>query len=181
MANIVVVFRKVSDAKEIRNVLMRSGFSVTAVCTTGISAVNQMDILGSGIVVCGYQLSDMFYTELRDNLPKSSEMLLMAREDALPSLRDNGIVCLSLPVKMKDLVDTVAMMERTLEARRKKKRSEAKARSQEENSVIARAKALLMDRNNMTEPEAHRYLQKCAMDTGTDLAETAQMVMDLYS
>ena len=34
-----------------------------------------------------------------------------------------------------------------------------------------------MDRNNMTEPEAHRYLQKMSMDAGRSLAETARMVL----
>ena len=47
--------------------------------------------------------------------------------------------------------------------------------------TLSAAKALLMERNNMTEPEAHRYIQKTAMDTGTSLVETAQMVLDLFS
>ena len=39
----------------------------------------------------------------------------------------------------------------------------------------------MMESNNMTETEAHRYLQKCCMDSGTNLAETAQMVMSLIN
>ena len=31
----------------------------------------------------------------------------------------------------------------------------------------------------MTEAEAHRYIQKCSMDSGTNLVETAQMVISL--
>ena len=46
-------------------------------------------------------------------------------------------------------------------------------------ALIAKAKALLMERNNMTEAEAHRYIQKCSMDSGTNLVETAQMVISL--
>ena len=44
---------------------------------------------------------------------------------------------------------------------------------------ITKAKELLMDRNHMTEVEAHRYLQKCSMDSGTGMVETAQMVISL--
>ena len=47
------------------------------------------------------------------------------------------------------------------------------------SALIAKAKALLMERNNMTEAEAHRYIQKCSMDSGTNLVETAQMVISL--
>ena len=45
--------------------------------------------------------------------------------------------------------------------------------------LINEAKALLMDRNNRTESEAHRYIQKCSMDSGTNLVETAQMIISL--
>ena len=31
----------------------------------------------------------------------------------------------------------------------------------------------------MTEPEAHKYLQKCSMDNGTNMVETAQMILTL--
>ena len=47
--------------------------------------------------------------------------------------------------------------------------------------MIDQAKSLLMERNNMTEEEAHRYIQKCSMDSGTNLIETAQMVISLIN
>lgn len=43
------------------------------------------------------------------------------------------------------------------------------------------AKKLLMERNGMSENEAHRYIQKCSMDSGTNLMETAQMVISLIN
>ena len=48
-----------------------------------------------------------------------------------------------------------------------------------ERAIINQAKALLMERNNMSEEEAHRYIQKCSMDSGTNMLETAQMVISL--
>ena len=54
-------------------------------------------------------------------------------------------------------------------------------RSEEDKKVINQAKALLMERHHMTEPEAHKYLQKCAMDSGSDMLETAEMVISLSS
>ena len=43
--------------------------------------------------------------------------------------------------------------------------------------MIKLAKETLMARNNMTEQEAHKYLQKCSMDSGTNMSETAEMVL----
>ena len=59
MVNIIVVFRKMEDARNIRSVLMRNGFTVTAVCSTGLQAIGLFDDLKNGIVICGYQLTDM--------------------------------------------------------------------------------------------------------------------------
>ena len=54
-----------------------------------------------------------------------------------------------------------------------------KVRSDEDRKVLDEAKALLMERNGMTEEEAHRYIQKCSMDSGTNLVETAEMVLSM--
>ena len=53
------------------------------------------------------------------------------------------------------------------------------ARSQEDLETIKRAKEILITRNRMEEGEAHHYLQKCSMENGTNLVETAQMVISL--
>ena len=64
--------------------------------------------------------------------------------------------------------------------RRKKKRFKPQKRSPEEQKIIDSAKAVLMERNNMTENEAFRYIQKCSMDSGNTMVESAQMVMSIY-
>ena len=69
------------------------------------------------------------------------------------------------------------MMEHTAVRRPKKRR--AAERSEEEKQMIRRAKEVLAARNSMTEEEAHRYLQKCSMDSGTSLSETAQMILSM--
>ena len=48
-----------------------------------------------------------------------------------------------------------------------------------DKELIAKAKEVLMERNHMEEEEAHRYLQKCSMESGTGLVESAQMVLTL--
>ena len=67
------------------------------------------------------------------------------------------------------------MMQYAQEKKKKKKRP----RSTREKAVIEKAKAFLMERNHMTEEEAHRYVQKCSMDSGNSMVETAQMIISL--
>lgn len=179
LTNIIVVFPKMDDAKTIRNILVKNGFPVTAVCTTGALALQYADELSDGIVICGYRFSDMIYTQLHNNLPVHFEMLLVASNRYLTECRDNDIVCVTLPIKMRDLVDTVGMMVQNCERKKRKRKQQPKLRNEKDRAVINHAKKLLMERNNMTEDEAHRYIQKCSMDSGTNLVETAQMVLTL--
>ena len=63
--------------------------------------------------------------------------------------------------------------------RYKKDKKGPKKRSEQEENYIRNAKYLLMDRNHLTEEAAYRYIQKCSMDNGTNMVETAQMILRL--
>lgn len=181
MTNVVVAFSKAEDAKNIKNILMKNGFSVAAVCTSGAQAVNSAHDLGNGIVVCGCRFADMVYQEIYDCLPSGMQMLLVASPSQWTGRAPEDVVCLSLPLKVQDLVSTLVMMVETLERRRKKLKNQPKERSKEEQESIRQAKELLMERNHMSENEAHRYIQKCSMDSGTNMVETAQMIVSLIN
>lgn len=177
MINIVVVFPKLEDAKGIRGLLVKNGFNVTAVCTTGAQALKQIDELNDGIVICCYKMTDMIYSELHDCLPLGFEMLLMASQNVIGECDEGDIVRLAMPLKVHDLIGTVEMMSEAIARRRRKAKLKPKVRNEEEEALIKEAKELLMVRNNMTEEDAHRYIQKCSMDSCTNMVETAQMVL----
>ena len=179
MTGIIVALPGMDDARNIKNLLVRNGYPVTAVCTSGAQALAQTDSLNDGIVICGYKLTDMLYSQLYESLPPGFEMLLMASQRFLVECLDNGIVCLSMPFKLNDLINTVEMMSTSIVYKRKERRKKPKERKPEETALINEAKLLLMSRNNMTEEEAHRYLQKTSMDNATGMVETAQMVLRL--
>lgn len=177
MINIIVVLPKPEDAKGIRGLLRKNGFQVNAVCTTGSQALGKIDELNDGIVICGYRLPDMMYCELHDCLPKGFDMLLIASRRVLQDCLGDGIMCLALPLKVYDLINTLDMMSQAVERRRRRARRKPRERNPEEEAFIREAKELLMNRNHMSEEEAYRYLQKCSMDSGTNMVETSQMVL----
>lgn len=179
MVNVIVVFPKIEDAKNIRNLLIRNGYNVVAVCASGAQVLQAADQFEEGIVVCGYRFADMIYSELRECLPPHFEMLLVASNNILGQGVSRNIVCLPLPLKVHDLVNTLEMMAATQVRRRRKQKAKPKERSAEDRRIIEDAKKLLMERNHMTEEEAHRYIQKCSMDSGNNLVETAKMVFSL--
>lgn len=179
MTNIIVVFSKIEDAKSIKNILVKNGFSVTAVCTSGAQALSYADEFHDGIIICGYRLADMICAELQQNLPYGFEILLMASQRLLSEVSGSNIMGLAMPLKVHELISTVGMMSQSIVRRKKKLKEKPKQRNEEEAATIAKAKMLLMERNNMTEEEAHRYLQKHSMDNSTNMVETAQMVLTM--
>ena len=173
MVNIIVVFSSQKDGINIRNLLMRHGHNVVTVCTNGAAvsqAVDQME--GSdGIVVSGYKYRDMTY----------SDLLVMASPGNLSHIFEYNVIKIPMPVKVYDLFTTLQAIETTIMRRRKKRREKPKERSSAERALLEHAKSLLMETKNMSEVEAHRYIQKCSMDNGTNMVETAQMIIEIYS
>ncbi len=179
MVGVIVAFPNKENAINIRNLLTRGGITVTGVCTTGAQAMSFAEDADEGLVICGYKLKDMMYDELRECLPEQYEILLVASPDKWADGLANGVVGLAMPVKAYDLLSTVNMMMESLRWRRKKRKQAFPSRDPKQQEVIDEAKALLMDRNQMTEEEAHRYLQKNSMDSGRTLVETAEMILSM--
>lgn len=177
MLSIIVVFPKTEDGKNIKNVLMKFGYEVQAVCTSGASAVSLANELDEGIVICGYRYPDMHYLDLYNYLPRSFQMLLIASPAKLSECINNEIICLGMPLKTKDLMNTLDMM--TYQYMRQKKKTKGKQRTQAEKDIIQKAKIVLMERNNMSEEDAHRYIQKTSMDSGTNMVETSEMILSM--
>lgn len=179
MTSMIVVFPKAEDGKNIRNLLTRHGYDVAAVCTLGSQALDYADMMSGGIVISGYKLADMYYLELRESLPPEFDMLLLASARVCTQCQGKDVLCVAMPLKVHELMNTLEMMCMNQLRRKKQRRSRPRQRSEEENKILWEAKEILMERNRMSEEEAHRYIQKCSMDSGTSLTETARMVISL--
>ncbi len=80
MSSILVAFPKQEDGKRIARLLSGYGFSVDHICTTAAQALSEMNQLSGGVIICGYRLPDMFFSELVECMPPTFEMLLVASE-----------------------------------------------------------------------------------------------------
>ena len=179
MTRIIVAFPKAENGKNIKNVLVRNGYQVVCVCTNGAQVIQEANGLQDGIVVCTYKLSDMIYHELVECLPPGFDTIVISTKDQWVENGTPGIVGLAVPLKIHELLSTVEMVSYNLERKRRKRRQAPRKRTKEEQELVDRAKAILMERNQMTEDEAHRYLQKTSMDNGTSFTETAQMILGM--
>ena len=107
MTNIIVAFSKPEDGKNIKSILVRNGFQVVAVCTSGGQVLSAADCLNGGIVVSGYRFEDMMYDELRQCLPGEFDMLLISSPARWSGQSPDRVICLPMPLKVHDLLNTL--------------------------------------------------------------------------
>jgi len=182
MTNVIVAFAKEEDARKFKSILVKKGFEVSFVCTSGAQALMAMQDLGNGVIVCGYRLSDMIYSELAQDIPAYFQMLVIASPSKMDGAQAmENVMFLPTPLHPQVLVSTLNIMLEGVSTKRRKQKEKVrkKERSKEDMETINKAKALLMERHHMTEEKAHKYLQKCSMDSGTGLVEAAEMIISL--
>ena len=116
----------------------------------------------------------------------SSIPLLLVKGDIYPEVFDrtvgHGVYVLSKPLSHATTSVALAWMAATRERLRA---SEKKELSFEEKMaeirVVNRAKWLLISELNMSEPEAHRYIEKQAMDRCVSRRQVAEEIIKTYS
>ena len=181
MVSVIVLFPKMEEARSIRNLLVRSGIDVTSVCTTGAQVIYALDDLEDGIVVRGYKYADMMYSELYDYMPKTFKMLLVASQMNCMNVMIDKIDTIAMPLKAQELVSRVNDTLDELWIEHKKRRQKPRVRESKDKQIIIDAKVKLMEEKGYTENDAHKYLQKKSMDNGTNMVETAKMVLELFT
>lgn len=175
MTNIVVVFPKMEDGKNVKNLLVRNGYPVAAVCTTGAQALHYADGFVNGVIICAYKLPDMMYSQIQEYMPKGFEIILLASARHIAECTD--VVSVVMPFAIRDFLNTLEISIQTVVYRKRKMKQKPVERTEEDKQTINRAKSMLMQREHMKEDEAHRYLQKCSMESGSNLVEAAHMLL----
>ena len=176
MGAILVAMPKHDDSGRIADIIKRSDiWEDIHVCDTGSEILRRIEDMDISLVICTRILRDMGYEELYNYLPSNVNMLLLTK-NIETDLFSSNIIVLQMPFKTADFVNSIRMQLPVTYRRSTRKSS---ARSDGDKLTIDEAKRLLMERNNMTEPEAYRYLQKNSMDMGRTLTETAHMILSL--
>ena len=170
LVNVIVLFPKQEVARSIRNLLVRSGFEVTAVCATGAQVVQRMEGVEEGLVVCGYKCSDMIYSEVK--------MLLIASRQYLDDCVYPNVIGLSMPLKGYELVEKTREIVTEISEKQRRRKQRPKQRTREEVRLLEEVKELLMQNNQITESEAHAYIQQRSMNSGVGLIEMAKMIKE---
>lgn len=139
------------------------------------------------IVVINAPLKDEMGTELAIELAQNNScgVMMMVKNDVYEQVsykvEEYGVLTLPRPCTAQQAFQTMKLL---LATKQRLKALEQKTASLEEKMkeirLVNRAKGLLMDNLKFTEQEAHRYIEKAAMDNCKKKAEIAQNIINTY-
>ena len=154
---------------------------------TAAEARQELAVRPCALAVLDLPLPDEFGTELAADLSESSltQVLLLSPAEPYPLLAhrgiERGVPVLPKPADPELLRQAVGLL---LSAGRKLAAMERRAVAAEQKAAdlrfVGRAKLLLMEREHLSEAEAHRYLEKTAMDLGMKVRQVAIRVIHRY-
>ena len=139
------------------------------------------------IVLINAPLPDDFGMRLAIDICTGSGagVLLMVRSDQFDDIYARvvgyGVLTLSRPTSVQMVAQNLRILCATRERmRRMEEKQTAVEEKIEEIRLVNRAKWLLIECLGMTEPEAHRYIEKQSMDRRVSKREVAQAVIKTY-
>lgn len=139
------------------------------------------------IVIINSPLRDEFGTKLAlDICQKSSAGVLLFVKaehysDITSKVMQYGVLTISKPTSPSMIMQSVQMLCSTRERLRIMEKKNASVEEKiEEIRIVNRAKCLLIEQLKMTEPEAHRYIEKQAMDRCVTRLKIAENIILTY-
>lgn len=139
------------------------------------------------IVIINAPLSDDFGTRLALYICENSGagVLLLVKAEHYPDINGRvspfGVLALPKPTTSQAVSQSLQLLCGTRERlRRMEQKTASIEEKMEEIRIINRAKLLLMEQLKMTEKEAHRFIEKQAMDRCVTRITIAQSILSTY-
>lgn len=139
------------------------------------------------IVIINAPLPDDFGTRLALNICENSgaAVLLFVKAEHYPDINGRvspfGVLVLPKPASSQTVSQSLQLLCGTRERlRRMEQKTASIEEKMEEIRIINRAKLLLMEQLKMTEKEAHRFIEKQAMDRCVTRITIAQSILSTY-
>lgn len=102
-------------------------------------------------------------------------------EDIVQKTTPHGVFVIRKPASQQTIMQAVTLLISAREKIRTIEKKAGKAENKlEEIRIVNKAKWFLIDNENMTEDDAHKYIEKQAMDSGITKKQAAQIVIDRY-
>ena len=164
--------------ESVERILLRSGIEIRSSCRSGKEAIRAVRRMDGGIVICSARLTDMTADDLAGDLGDSALLLILSHPNESHLAKQDGLFRLHTPVRSGELIGCVRIL---LQLDEQRAAAQLPKRSNEDKAIIEKAKQMLMEKNEITEEEAHRFIQKRSMETSTPMQEVSEMILTALS
>ena len=171
MEQIILGFSKDETAQKMVRMLSGSGFTAAANCHSKAEIIRIANELPARPVIMGFKLADATVNEVYEDLPHDTPLISLIRADQQPLISYDEIFVMPLPINHAQLLSGLDVLMGGIRRRKKPKRSD------DEKKIIELAKQVLIEKHMMSEEQAHRFIQKRSMDTGSKFADTAKFIL----
>ena len=187
MGRALIVSAGASSNEYISARLAELGYTRPSIIPSGAEARRRMLESDFELIVVNAPLPDEFGHELCSSAVEKTDagVVLLAKaaaaEQLLAPMSEQGVLLLSKPFSntlFLQAIHLAAASNHRLQLLRQEN-----ARMQEKIAqvrLVSHAKCCLVEREQMSEDAAHRYIEKRAMDTRRSRAEIAQEILDSY-
>ena len=163
MKDIIIAYPNKEVALRLRALLVGEGFRVSHICALGSSALGAAGEKDAGVIICASLLRDMGAGTLAEQLPADFDVVALSKNGKTEYM--GNLITLTLPLDRQ-----VAVLGSS--------KSSFTRRKEADEDLISNAKLVLMNTQDMTELQAHRFLQKESMRTGLKITDLAQKIIN---
>lgn len=186
--SVLVVSASESFNAATKELLPFSGYQPVHTATNVSEAKRHIAARGFDFVIINSPLPDESGTRFAIDCCRSQTtvVLILSRPEVHAEVHDkvaeHGVFTLSKPTNRNTFLQALSWMSSARERLRKMEQKTSSIEERmEEIRIVNRAKFLLISELKMTEPEAHHYIEKNAMDNCIPKKEAAENIIKLYS
>ena len=187
MGRALIVSAGASSNEYISARLTELGYALPIIVPSAAEARRRMLESDFELIVVNSPLPDEFGTRLAQDICQHSAagVLLLVKAEHFPDidgrLTPQGVLVLSKPMSTQLFTQSLRLLCGTRERLRGLEKKNATIEEKmEEIRLVNRAKWLLIGELNMTEQEAHRYIEKQAMDRCVTKRAVAEQILSTY-
>ncbi len=166
MSRIIIVGASQASRAQLSRLLASSGSGAFRLCASGGELRRTLSACEDGVVIVTGGMPDGSIDEVAADFSGGFQFLLIARPEALEACESPGVFKLAYPCSGSAVIGAVEMLSQLHAMRLPRREGEEKA-------LVERAKALLMRKCGIDEPEAHRRMQLYAMRHQMKMTEYA--------
>lgn len=186
-SGVFIVCSKIEMLKQLRTLMLQQGYSSVEYAISANEARRKLDFLEPGLILVNAPLQDELGVDFVLDIADKSDagIVVLSRHEHLEEMQYKlekiGALVLPKPISRTILIQTARFAAQSRKSIKglKLQNDDLEKRIQD-RKIIEKAKWILVDKMSMTEPQAHRYIQKRAMDLRISQLKVAEEIFNNF-